>query len=338
VRWATQNPSKVEDAILAADGDAGQNDRTKLFLFDALELLHSDRRIADQLVKGIFELALNLRTSTEHLRVKLFIRYDMFDTVQFDFADASKLLTNITDLRWSETSLYALLFHYMSSAHSEFSPEFLSETGWSERYNGDKDKQRQVLERIASKYMGTDRRKGYTYTWLPNHLADGRQQVSPRSFLSALWHATQRTEEGFAGHRWPIHWDAIRQGVQHASQIRVSEVKEDTPWVTDAISPLRGTQVPIERDEVVRRWNDAKLGAELSAQREMTSKLSDDDSDGQKLFATGPLNIDYEGLISELMDLGVMTLRSNGKLDLPDVYRIAFDIGRKGGVPRVKQQ
>jgi hypothetical protein len=28
--------------------------------------------------------------------------------------------------------------------------------------------------------------------------------------------------------------------------------------------------------------------------------------------------------------------RSDGRLDLPDVYRIAFGLGRKGGVPRPK--
>ena len=36
----------------------------------------------------------------------------------------------------------------------------------------------------------------------------------------------------------------------------------------------------------------------------------------------------------QLVALGVMTRRTNGKIDLPDVYRIAFDIGRRGGVPR----
>ncbi|MCK2240338.1 MULTISPECIES: hypothetical protein [unclassified Crossiella] len=338
VQWVVDNPGKVEDSILTVDEKAGQDGRIKLLLFDAMDRLHSDRRIADQLAKGIFELALNLRTSTRNLRVKLFIRYDMFDTARLNFADASKLIANITDLRWTETSLYALLFHYMSGADSEHSKRFKSETGWTDRFSGDEAKQRGVLERIANKYMGTDHRKGYTYTWLPNHLADGRQQVSPRSFLSALWRATQRTEEDFSGHAYALHWDAIRQGVQHASQIRVQEVKEDTPWVSNAIEPLRGTQVPTEKDEVIRRWEESELVSELSTQRSRTSELPEDDHGGQAMFATGPLNTDYEGLISELIDLGVMTIRTNKKLDLPDVYRIAFDIGRKGGVPRVKQQ
>lgn len=338
VQWVVDNPGKVEDAILAVDERAGRDDRVKLLLFDAMERLHSDRQVADRLARGIFELALNLRTTTRNLRVKLFIRYDMFDTARLDFADASKLMANITDLRWTETSLYALLFHYMSGADSEYSAKFVAESRWDDRFSGDQVKQRDVLERITNKYMGTDRRKGYTYTWLPNHLADGRQQVSPRSFLSALWHATQRTEEAFAGHAYALHWDAIRQGVQHASQIRVVEVKEDTPWVSDAIDPLRGAQVPIEKDEVVRRWDDVDLSSELSTQQSRTSELPEDDSEDQEIFATGPLNTNYEGLIAELIDLGVMTIRTNKKLDLPDVYRIAFDIGRKGGVPRVKQQ
>ena len=200
VQWVVENPGGVEDAFIEAEEKAGRSTRTKMLLFDAMERLHSDRRIADKLARGIFELALNLRTSTRHLRVKVFIRPDMYDTVQLDFPDASKLVANITDLRWTETSLYALLFHYMSGVRSELGQQFISETGWSDRFNGDESKQRDVLERIANKYMGTDRRKGYTYTWLPNHLADGRQQVSPRSFLSALWRATQRTEESFAGH------------------------------------------------------------------------------------------------------------------------------------------
>jgi hypothetical protein len=34
--------------------------------------------------------------------------------------------------------------------------------------------------------------------------------------------------------------------------------------------------------------------------------------------------------------LGVMRQRKDGRIDLPDVYRIAFSIGRKGGVSKVK--
>jgi hypothetical protein len=136
----------------------------------------------------------------------------------------------------------------------------------------------------------------------------------------------------------PLHWDAIREGVQYASTIRVQEVKDDTPWVSDAIEPLRGTQVPIEKDDVIRRWGESDLISKLLMQRSQTDELPRDNQGDGPVFPTGPLNIDHEGIVAELIDLGVMTIRTNGKLDLPDVYRIAFDIGRKGGVPRVKPQ
>ncbi|MGH3830020.1 MAG: hypothetical protein ACRDRS_06135, partial [Pseudonocardiaceae bacterium] len=48
VRWVVANPGKVEDAILTVDEQAGRDDRIKLLLFDAMDRLHSDRRIADK--------------------------------------------------------------------------------------------------------------------------------------------------------------------------------------------------------------------------------------------------------------------------------------------------
>ena len=52
---------------------------------------------------------------------------------------------------------------------------------------------------------------------------------------------------------------------------------------------------------------------------------------------TGPRNAeDYNEIINELIEIGIITQRINGKLDLPDVYRIGFDLGRKGGVPRIQ--
>jgi len=52
---------------------------------------------------------------------------------------------------------------------------------------------------------------------------------------------------------------------------------------------------------------------------------------------TGPRNLhDFGKLVDELIAVGVLTRRANGRIDMPDVYRIAFQIGRRGGVPRLK--
>ncbi|MCP2164559.1 hypothetical protein [Goodfellowiella coeruleoviolacea] len=340
VAWLRDNPEAVDQALSRANQQAAEEGVTKLLLFDALERLHPERRQADRLVVGILKLALELRTTTSHLRAKVFIRHDMFDDALLNFPDASKLSANATSLTWSPTNLYGLLFNVLGNSAHPSAEHFRSSTGrWRHdlgRYVppreivGDQDEQKKLISQIAGPYMGKDHRKGHTYTWLPNHLADGQGQVSPRSFLIALSAATEETGDRFAHHEFALHWDAIRKGVQLASQTRVNEISEDIPWVRTAIHPLRDCQVPIEKDEVVAKWTAEGLSARLV---EAAHEISD-----EKQLPTGPRHEDYAGLIQELMDLGVMTQRANGKLDLPDVYRIAFGIGRKGGVPRLRPQ
>ena len=38
------------------------------------------------------------------------------------------------------------------------------------------------------------------------------------------------------------------------------------------------------------------------------------------------------GLIQDLTDLGILQPLPDGRLQMPDVYRVAFGLGRKGGV------
>ncbi|MER6128684.1 hypothetical protein ABT173_40215 [Streptomyces sp. NPDC001795] len=93
----------------------------------------------------------------------------------------------------------------------------------------------EVFGDMAGLYMGADHRKGYTYTWLPNHLQDGKGQISPRTMLRAVSKAAEVTRDRHPGHEFALHHDAIRQAVQDASQIRVAEIKEDIRWAATAV-------------------------------------------------------------------------------------------------------
>ncbi|MGH3611501.1 MAG: hypothetical protein ACRDRK_02550, partial [Pseudonocardia sp.] len=120
----------------------------------------------------------------------------------------------------------------------------------------------------------------------------------------------------------------IRAGVQKASTTRVDEVREDIPWVAEAVSLLDGMQVPAEESAVTQRW-------EASGLLERLQSPTVEDADDDAPVRTGPEAKTDRELVRELMALAVMTRRADGRVDLPDVYRIAFNIGRKGGVPRV---
>lgn len=343
VDWVADSPEGVEQALSSADRRAQDESKTVLILFDALDRLHEDRREADRLVEGILRLALDLRLSSRHLRAKVFIRPDMLENTSLQFADASKLVANTADLTWSETNLYGLFFHRLGNTYGEESQKFRESTSpppWRtvgdgirrvppEKVTSDRVSQQEIFTRIAGPYMGMNHRKGRTYPWLPNHLMDGAAQVSPRSFLSALATAAEITGNRYGGHDRALHYDAIRAGVQAASRIRVGEIREDIPWVATAVSELAGLQVPMERHVIRDRWRPVTFWEKISAG--VGSELADDD----ETVRTGPEADGPDALIEELRELGVMSYRTDGRVDLPDVYRIAFDIGRKGGVPKV---
>ncbi|MEU6755038.1 hypothetical protein [Streptomyces sp. NPDC046685] len=345
IAWVRAHPGPAERAVEEADRRAYDENIVHLLLFDALEHLHSDRRQADRLVGGILRLALQMRFATRSIRLKVFVRPDMFEAARHHFADASKLSAYSARLEWTQTDLYGLLFHYLGNEDGDAARRFREIIGgWQPEadgtrqaaprlLSGDEEAQQRLFEEIADPFMGTNVRRGRTYAWLPNHLMDGRSQVSPRSFLQALSTAAQTTGARYPDHDRALHHEAIRAGVQEASARRVEEVSEDTPWVELAIKPLAGHQVPIPESTVLSLWKEAKLSEALAEDAARYAQADTPDH-----VRTGPRHPeDLPRLITELKDLGVMNPpRSDGRLDLPDVYRIAFGLGRKGGVPRPK--
>ncbi|MFF3523177.1 hypothetical protein [Streptomyces sp. NRRL B-3253] len=344
VAWVRANPEPAQRTIERADREAYDGNLVHLLLFDALEHLHAEREQADRLVAGILRLALQMRFGTRNIRLKVFIRPDMFDSARQHFPDASKLSGYAAELTWTRADLYGLLFHCLGNEEGEAARRFRRITGWDSDPDGgrhvpplllrnDEDAQTLLFEQIADPFMGSNFRKGRPYTWLPNHLMDGKGRISPRSFLQALLTAAERTRTAHRDHDRALHQEAIRTGVQKASERRVEEVSEDTPWVRLAIKPLEGCQVPIDKKKVLELWAEANLPAALAKDSAGYAQ-----QDEPRLVRTGPRHPDdLPRLIDELSALGVMTPpRRDGRLDLPDVYRIAFGLGRRGGVPRPK--
>ncbi|MFH8290652.1 hypothetical protein [Streptomyces sp. NPDC018059] len=342
IAWVQANPGARDRTVARADKQAQADKITHLVLFDALEHLHRQRIQADRLVAGILQLALEMRLSTKNIRCKIFIRPDMFDGALLHFPDASKLTSNAASLQWTTTNLYGLFFHYLGNHESVESASFRAWTGsWAEHAGrhllpstllGDEQIQASVFSDLAGPYMGANYRKGITYTWLPNHLMDGVEQVSPRSFLNALSMAVDETRGKYASHPYAIYHEGIRKGVQSASQTRVNEIREDMPWVRTVIEPLTGQQVPIDQGLVLDLWQGSNLTATLGREAARANA-----GGNRAEVRTGPrYPDDYLRLIDELIALGVMRRRKDGRIDLPDVYRIAFSIGRKGGVPKVQ--
>jgi len=335
-QWVQDNPEAFAHAIEAADQRLADKGETLLVLFDALDRMADDWQHIHRLAKGLLQVALDLR-STRAIRCKVFARPDLLqDANVTSFADYSKLLANKASLAWQRADLYALLYQCLGNADVSRQPfaawvddirgstEASASGHWAVPASLRRDEERQeaLFEQIAGKAMGSSTKRGKPYTWLVNHLQDGLNQVSPRSFLAALGKAAAETADD---HTLPLDYRGIQRGVQEASQIRVQEITEDYPWVAPVMAPLRGNlTVPCAISDIERIWEGDGTLPRLDG-------LLQRSGDAAKL---PPQHIDQgvAGLLTDLEELGMVQRMDGKRIQMPDVFRVAFGFGRRGGV------
>lgn len=343
VKWVSEHAEDYDNLLYQVDQELARNQKVRLVLFDGLDRLANDWQGIRPLARALLQLALDLRSSRA-LRLKLFVRPDMLQDREIRaFSDFSKLLAKKIVLAWRRVDLYALLFHCLGNADMNgkmfrencermFGGKWLrneESDAWlvPNDLRTDETLQREVFHAMAGTAMGQGSRRGFPYTWLPNHLIDGRDQVSPRSFVAALRHAVQKDDTPAD---WPyaLHYKAIQAGVQEASQIRVNEItQEDYPWVESLMQPLKGNiTVPCEPKDIIQIWQANNTIENLQGnQTTVDVKLLPPHLEDQE-----------QGVLQDIEDLGVIQRMSDGRIQMPDVYRIAFGFGRRGGVKPLK--
>ena len=311
-----------------------------LILFDALDRSTDDWKDMHRVIRGLVQTALEMR-SYRRLRVKVFLRSDQFNEAEVgDFPDASKVLSSMVELSWPRRELYGLLWHRLANGpEGSVFREFLQPGDWPSvgvgghpvvwvprRLIRDEEVQRRDFHEIAGRWMGTDRRRGSPYTWIPNHLGDSDGRVSPRSFLAALRAAAESTSERYPECKTTLHYESIKHGVRSASQIRVREVQEDYPWVHRVMRSLERMVVPCRFEEIAERWRNKQVVDRLVEEA------------GQDEVKLPPRHIDRgaDGVREALESLGIFFRMRDGRVNIPDVFRVGYGLGRRGGVKPVR--
>ena len=186
----------------------------------------------------------------------------------------------------------------------------------------DSTAQRALFEALAGPWMGRGPKRGVPYVWSVSHLADGHGRTSPRSFLAAIRQAAEHSNEKYPSHQYPLHYESIKSGVQKASEIRVDEMAEDYPWVPDVMHPLKGLTVPCEFSAIAALWPpNSTLNLLQGASQRLPPQHADRGS---------------EGVRNDLERIGIFETMKDGRVNLPDLYRVGFGLGRRGGVKPVK--
>ncbi|MGO4167882.1 hypothetical protein [Novosphingobium sp. YAF33] len=317
------------DTILA------NSNKRLVVVFDALDRLSNNWDRIRVRTTTLLETLLAIR-AYRSIKFKLFMRPEQLSSVPSAFTDLSKLKAGSYDLRWHATDLYALAFSNLirnPSASPAFNELLISMNIFREpqtNFSSDlpyylmrsSDVQERVFNRIAGAYMGADARRGKTYSWLPKHLSDTKGRLTPRSFLTALGAAARHERMPTAEHALTI--DGIKHGVSEASVLRVDQLKDEYGWIDLALQPLAGQEVPCEFSALFDRWSDADTLALISSQAASIGYLPPFTGD----FRENGMR----DLLVSLMDIGVLEIRSDNRVNIPDLFRIAALMLRRGGL------
>ena len=84
------------------------------------------------------------------------------------------------------------------------------------------------------------------------------------------------------------------------------------------VTPLNGLTVPCDYTPVLQRWEQAFPDGPSAAPSERLPPQHAERG--------------WNGIQEDLTRLGVFKLRQDGRIDMPDLYRVGFGLSRKGGV------
>jgi len=338
IAWLESDPEAFEDSLLHADAERARTGRMLLLVFDALDVLATDWETIRKLTRGLTRLALEM-SARRAIRFKLFMRRDQFEDMRRStFADFSKLRTASVELEWLPADLYGVLFTRLWRDISS-RPVFarlgeevgilMSDGDLPRSLKDDEAQQEKLFSTFAGEFMGANRKRGRTYTWVPKHLADAHGETSLRSFLIALREAAERAGDRSGS---AIDYNGINAGVLKASETRREELKEDNPWVEDALEALTGLTVPCAENEIINRWQDANTLNNIHSRTILERPATP-----IQLDSTASA-VPEKALVKALIDLGVIERRGQDRVNVPDIFRVAAKMKRKGGVaPRRKR-
>ncbi len=252
------------------------------------------------------------------------------------FVELPKLRAAAVRLQWCVADLYGLFFSRLLKADDSHAREAVGHLLESLGLEGvdtygvlnrrwplavGTQAQRKVMTALAGRYMGPGAhayKKGNTYDWPINRLADAFDEVTPRSFLGMLKAAA---EHGAPPDNRVIVPEGIRHGLREASKTRVDQLHQEFPWIKGVLAPLAGLLLPQEQAAVCGVWRRAQTLRRL---------FEDAGRHGYLPPFPEEEGHDERQLFSALERIGVMFRCKDERLDTPDLFRVAARLLKTG--------
>ena len=359
--WVRGHQEEAWAMLRQADEVLLQENRGLLLVFDALDRVSPDGdwQKVSAAIRALLRLVLELK-GFKRLHGKVFLRTDQYTRGSFtDLPDIAKIRATRVELLWTITDLHGLLWQCLcngtpSEAREHFRAwcqevssigqfslinrliDLIQSPGCDEASRNiessyrwelpaavqqDEPIQRALFEKLAGHRMARDSRRGVPYSWIVNHLADSQGQTTPRSFLTAIRRAAVQTRHRYRDAEYPLFYDDLKLGVLIASANRIEELEEDHPWIPIIMKPFANrASVPMTEAVFDQELSEA-FGFIPAGVPGLSERLP------KELRNQG-----VHGLITYLCQLGLLTQMKDEQLNMPDIYRIGFKLGRKGGI------
>lgn len=330
------DPEDWYQDIKLLDDELTKLDRTLLVTFDALDTISREWKRSSLLLDALFEVIWSLR-ARRSIRAKIFIRPEQLNDESLRFVELPKLRSGRVELDWTQVELYGLLFRRLLTVpheNRESFDSFLSQIGAQIPINFDRnfrnfaldtdaDLQREAMILIAGRYMGGNARKGSTYSWPYNHLADAFGKVTPRSFIKLFVEAAKFNRE--APPNQVLSAEGIRNGLREASKVRVDQLGIEYQWVKRALAPLAGLTIPCTLASIASRWTETNT-------IELIMNAAENPETGF-LPPFPPKSVgDKNELLANTMErIGLLSCRADSRIDIPDLFRVAAKMLKRGG-------
>lgn len=326
------NHERRNQIITSHELEFQQRGAPLLVIYDALDTVATSWPRRRLLTQALLEVVWSMR-AWRWVRPKLFMRPDQLEDDALRHIELPKLRTGAVRLTWSGSDLYGLLFarlalgeaaepfHHVleSQGMRGASREEILARIWTPAH--DVASQRRIMTVLAGAYMagGTHGyKKGKTYDWPLRHLGDAYGEITPRSFLGLL---TGASRQGQPPVDRAITPEGMRHGLRVSSKIRVDQLYQEFPWIKGMLAPLAGILLPKPDVDVFEVWARAGTVAQALEDAAEHGYLS-------PFPRTSPSERDcYEAMAR----IGVMTRRKDGCLDMPDLFRVAAKLLKKGG-------
>jgi energy-coupling factor transporter ATP-binding protein EcfA2 len=310
--------------------------RTPVMLsFDHLDRVLTDTLAQrDTLLRALLAVVFNLRQRGDGLHPKVFLRSDLFERAIQGNPDGSKLIARSISLEWRREDLMRMVVRHLANGQDALRTWLTKRAlveihhkdiwGWMPSdelpSEGDRGSQESLMTALVGRIMGQGPTKGYSHKWIISHSQDAHGVVAPRVLLNVLRRAAEQALAQGPAATGPtlLTPTELQAGLILASKDRVHELLEEHP-VVSRMWRLEGEKLPVPLASALTM---------LTAPGQGVQDHTDDDPPKVLALLKGAGMVIERPARPSQGRFGPIEAR----LDVPEVYRYAFNMKRRGGV------